>query len=241
MVFGAEIPRAMRNLVRVSSFNRTSNLYAQFTAEKGERGMRWKDEGRSGRQEKNEGDDLSPSFCSPRLSLYTSSGYLSLPRFSFVRYSSSFSLLSSFHGTLVELRQSQGVVVLPRSPRLRVFVRLEESAGAHCPSLSPVSAPFLRNARHFLPSLIPPFLFCFFLFRHGLALSRSSLLIPFVFFSLHRAAPPSVASSLSTAPSLFVLYLGYLARANTTFLRHPPTPQPSPAFSTATHEPGKKF
>lgn len=46
MVFGAEIPRAMRNLVRVSSFNRTSNLYAQFTAEKEDRGMRWKDEGR---------------------------------------------------------------------------------------------------------------------------------------------------------------------------------------------------
>lgn len=191
MVFGAEIPRAMRNLVRVSWFNRTSNLYAQFTAEKGERGMRWKDEGRSGRQEKNEGDDLSPSFCSPRLSLYTSSGYLSLPRFSFVRYSSSFSLLSSFHGTLVELRQSQGVVVLPRSPRLRVFVRLEESAGAHCPSLSPVSAPFLRNARHFLPSLIPPFLFCFFLFRHGLALSFQPSR-PFLFFSLHRPAPPCV-------------------------------------------------
>ena len=230
----------MRNLVRVSWFNRTSNLYAQFTAEKGGRGgTRWKDEGRSGRQEKNEGDDLSPSFCSPRLSLYTSSGYLSLPRLSFVRYSSSFSLLSSFHGTLVELRQSQGVVVLPRSPRLRVFVRLEESAGAHCPSLSPVSAPFLRNARHFLPSLIPPFLFCFFLSAHGLALSFR-LSHPFLFFFLHRPVPPCVAS-LSTAPSLFVLYLGYLARANTTFLHRPPTPRPLPAFSTATYEPGKKF
>lgn len=43
--------------------------------------------------------------------------------------------------------------VLPRSPPVQVFVRLEESTVAHCPSLSPVSAPFLRNARHFLPFL----------------------------------------------------------------------------------------
>lgn len=44
----------------------------------------------------NEGDDLSPSFCSPpALAVHRRPGYLSLPRFSFVRYSSSFSLLSS--------------------------------------------------------------------------------------------------------------------------------------------------
>lgn len=30
-------------------------------------------------------------------------------------------------------------------------------------------------------------------------------------------------ASLSPSPSLFVLYLGYLVRANTTFLRHRPT------------------
>lgn len=182
--FGAGIPRARQPGPRLSSFNRTSNLYAQFTAEKRRPGRRRSR--RSGRQERNESDDLSPSFCSRRLSQYTSSGYLSLPRFSFVRYSSSFSLLSSFHGTLAELRQSQGVVVLPRSPRLRVFVRLEES-GAHCPSLSPVSTPFLRNARHFLPSLIPPFHPCY---PFSLSLSPSfSHSLPFLFFFLLHPVP----------------------------------------------------
>ena len=74
------------------------------------------------------------------------------------------------------------MVVLPRSlsPRLRVFVRLEESAGAHCPSLSPVSAPFLRNARHFLPSPVPslPLLFLFLFPPLSLSLSFTSLLYP---------------------------------------------------------------
>lgn len=75
------------------------------------------------------------------------------------------------------------MVVLPRSlsPRLRVFVRLEESAGAHCPSLSPVSAPFLRNARHFLPSPIPslPLLFLFLFPPPSLSLLHVSSLPPF--------------------------------------------------------------
>lgn len=112
MVFGAGIPcgttwsESVRSIVR-AIFTRNSWQKKKGTT-KGveERGKR--NERRSGRQERNEGDDLSPSFCSPRLSLYTSSGYLFLPRFSFVRYSSSFSLLSSFHGTLVELRAKPG-------------------------------------------------------------------------------------------------------------------------------------
>lgn len=93
---------------------------------------------------------------------------------------------------------TRGVVVLPRSPPVRVFVRLEESTVAHCLSLSPVSAPFLRNARHFLPFLSP-----------------STLPRPPPFF-------PRVILS-ACAPSLFVLYLGRLVRANTTFRRHPPS------------------
>lgn len=90
--------------------------------------------------------------------------------------------------------------VLPRSPPVQVFVRLEESTVAHCPSLSPVSAPFLRNARHFLP----------FLSLTTLPHHRHALTSLF----------PSRYSLSMCAPSLFVLYLGRLARANTTFRRH---------------------
>lgn len=125
----------------------------------------------------------------------------SLSRFPFVRYSSSFPPLSSFHAVRIggTYGRDHGVV-LPRSPPVRVFVRLEESTVAHCPSLSPVSAPFLRNARHFLPFLSPSAIY-----RPPLAAHLS--------FSL---------AILSTcAPSLFVLYLARLARANTTFRRYP--------------------
>ena len=172
MVFGAGIPRAVRNLVRVKSVQSYRAIFTRNSWRREKRG------GECGRERNGNGDDLSPSFCSP-LAIYTSSGYLSLPRFSFVRYSSSFSLLSSFHGTrsAESYGQSQGSGCPPTvslSPRLRVFVRLEESAGAHCPSLSPVSAPFLRNARHFLPSPIP------------------SLPLLFLFLSLLRVSPLSI-------------------------------------------------
>lgn len=95
MVFGAGIPEG-RAQPGPSQF--VQSYRAIFTRNSRQK----KEEGRiekGGRQERNGGDDLSPSFCSP-LTIYTSSSYLSLPRFSFVRYSSSFSLLSSFHGTL---------------------------------------------------------------------------------------------------------------------------------------------
>lgn len=112
MVFGAGIPRAVRTTWSESVRSIVRAIFTRNSWQgRKKRGRRkgWRKERcRSGRQERNEGDDLSPSFCSPRLSLYTSSGYLSLPRFSFVRYSSSFSLLSSFHGTLVELRAKPG-------------------------------------------------------------------------------------------------------------------------------------
>lgn len=148
------------------------------------------------------------------LPVYTSSGYLSLPRFSFVRYSSSFSLLSSFrrHGWR-RPRQSQGVVVLPRSPRLRVFVRLEESAGAHCPSLSPVSAPFLRNARHFLPFAPPCRPMLLFLPKSSSApraAAAASLVLPplhpfrpFLFFFPRSPGSPSVHPSVCSLFGLF--------------------------------------
>lgn len=159
-----------------SPFNRTEQSLRAIHG--GEKKGEGREGGECGRERNGNGDDLSPSFCSP-LAIYTSSGYLSLPRFSFVRYSSSFSLLSSFHGTrsAESYGQSQGSGCPPTvslSPRLRVFVRLEESAGAHCPSLSPVSAPFLRNARHFLPSPIP------------------SLPLLFLFLSLLRVSPLSI-------------------------------------------------
>lgn len=159
-----------------SPFNRTEQSLRAIHG--GEKKGEGREGGECGRERSGNGDDLSPSFCSP-LAIYTSSGYLSLPRFSFVRYSSSFSLLSSFHGTrsAESYGQSQGSGCPPTvslSPRLRVFVRLEESASAHCPSLSPVSAPFLRNARHFLPSPIP------------------SLPLLFLFLSLLRVSPLSI-------------------------------------------------
>lgn len=162
------------------------------------------------------------------LPVYTSSGYLSLPRFSFVRYSSSFSLLSSFHGHgWRRPRQSQGVVVLPRSPRLRVFVRLEESAGAHCPSLSPVSAPFLRNARHFLPFAPPCRPMLLFLPKSPLAPPLCCRLVllplhpfrPFLFFFLRSPDSPSFAPRHPLC--LFFIWVIW-PRANTTF-RRPPT------------------
>lgn len=158
------------------------------------------------------------------------------------------------------------MVVLPRSPRLRVFVRLEESAGAHCPSLSPVSAPFLRNARHFLPSLTPPFFFCFslslslsslFLFfspfhreprSFSLSLSRPSFFVPF-YFSFRVSSRRPAPATLSPAPSLCLFFIWVIwPRANTTFLR-PPTHPPavcSPRivrhpFASRPTMPGKKI
>lgn len=61
VVFGAGIPRAVRNLVRVSSFNRAEQSLRAIHGRKKRRGGI--EEG--GGQERNGGDDLSPSFCSP--------------------------------------------------------------------------------------------------------------------------------------------------------------------------------
>lgn len=91
---------------------------------------------------------------------------------------------------------------------------------AHCPSLSPVSAPFLRNAHHFLPfpqpsphPVQPSFALRLFLFR-SLSFTfydHFSLLSHSVFTLLS----PSI--SLQCPSSMFVLYFRRLARANTTF------------------------
>lgn len=120
----------------------------------------------------------------------------------------------------------RGVVVLPRSPPIQVFVRLEESTVAHCPSLSPVSAPFLRNARHFLPFLSP--------FTLRPPVPAVDVLLLFLFLSRY-------SLSLRALPSLFVLYLGRLARANTTFRRRPPLSYHGCSFIRETDGPKKIF
>lgn len=129
------------------------------------------------------------------------------------------------------------MVVLPRSSPIQVFVRLEESTVAHCPSLSPVSAPFLRNARHFLPFLSP-----FTLCPPVRYRCPPSPFFSRVIFAL--SPSPSLSFSFSLyvcAPSLFVLYLGRLARANTTFRRRPLLSYHGLSFMRETDGPKKIF